>query len=98
MLQYLVGDGQYGFSYTELKENYERFKAMRDEEFLASLEHALHFAVFVCYIKEIPAYVCLSDIGVVHQLVHLIVSDTREYALRELSKIRETFNLTCALA
>lgn len=97
-MEYLVAGHKYSFSYSELKEDYERFRAMRDEEFLKQAINALHFACFVCFVKEVPSYICLSDVGVIHQLIHLINPSTRETALGELREIREMFNLWCALS
>lgn len=63
---------RFSFNYLALKEDYNRFKAYSDEEFLENLPEILHFTVFICRLKEIPSYNCLGDLGIVHELVHLL--------------------------
>lgn len=97
-MEYIVDNSKYSYSYQKLREDYIRFRRMNDEEFLSHLLEILHFAVFVCYLKEIPTNAALCDKGVIHQLVHLLNEDTKEDALYELSSIRDTFNTICELA
>lgn len=97
-MEYLVGGKRYGFSYAELKADFERFRGLGDEEFLENLTEILHFAVFVCYLKEIPREATLSDEGIIHQLVHLMIKETRPQALAQIRAIRAQFNTLCALS
>ena len=83
----------YGFSYRESKEEYRRYIAMSDEEFFQhdTLIAALHFATFIGWVKELPNEVLLSDVGLIHLLVHQlhIGDDPCVQAEREL--VRERF-------
>lgn len=90
MIEYKIGKNKYGLSYSELKEYYILHKEMTDEEFIKNLPSALHLACIICFLKEIPTYLCLSDNGVVHELVHLL--EHGETELIKLSQIRKKFN------
>lgn len=68
---------------------------MSDSEFLENLPDALHLACFICFLKEIPTYVCLTDKGIIHELVHLLKENGTTTSLKE---IRELFKITLALA
>lgn len=91
---YLVDDKKYSFSYQELREEINLVLEMTDDEFLDNIPKILHIACFACYIKEIPTYLCLSDEGIIHQLVHLLHLTDFIYDLKE---IRKLFELTCKL-
>jgi hypothetical protein len=97
-MEYLVDGGRYDLNYAFLREDYFRYKNMRDEEFLASLIKVLHFTCVVCYLKQESGQVLLSDKDLIHQIVHLLQEDTKEDALRELRDIRNLFDSVCALA
>jgi len=71
-MEYIVEGGKFSLSYSELKEKHSEFCQMSDDEFLKDIGAATHLACIICYLKEIPTYVCLSDCGIVHELVHLI--------------------------
>lgn len=43
---------------------------MTDAEFKNNIAGAIHLACVICFLKEIPTYVCLSDKGIVHELAH----------------------------
>lgn len=101
MISYLPGSpksGLYGLSYCELRADYWRFRSMANEEFLDSLISVLHFAVFVCWVKEVGLGV-LDDRGLIHELVHLLDPKTAENARTyDLPRIRMDFNEVCELA
>lgn len=110
MLTHLPDDpepsGKYVFSYQQLREDYRRFALMSDEEFLASIVDVLHFAVYVCYVKELQTQWVCSDTGVIHELVHLLCEERNkargdqdfEVSTTPLNKIRDLFNEQCCLA
>lgn len=102
MLTYLpdapLPSNKFGFSYSELRDDYLRYRLMSDEEFVDNALDILHFACYVCYIKESGSQHTLSDTGIIHQLVHLLSPDTRPDALNELEAIRDRFNHDCCLA
>lgn len=91
-MKYILDQGksQFNFSYVELKDLYLQYSTYTDEYFLKELPNILHFACFVSYLKELGTECTLSDVGIIHQLVHLI-SDPQD-ALPNLSEIREQFN------
>jgi hypothetical protein len=89
-IEYLSDGKKFLMSYQELKEHHYRISCMTDEGFLNNLTDALHLACFICYLKEIPTYVCLTDTGIIHELVHLSISP--DTAVNQLHDIREMFN------
>jgi len=95
MFEYLEDGRKFGFNYQELKQQYIIFCEMSDREFIDNLVDITHLAVFICFIKNIPSYVCLSDLGIVHELVHLMKEDG---TTTSLSDIRELFKQQCELA
>ncbi|MFL6228423.1 MAG: hypothetical protein ACJ741_06555 [Pyrinomonadaceae bacterium] len=97
-IEYLVEGTPYVLSYPDLKEDFERYAAMTDDEFLNNLVPALHFVCVVCYFKQLPGYMLTSDEGLIHQMVHLLDGKTRRTALGRLAEIREMFAAVCRLA
>lgn len=95
---YKVEGSTYSMDYQQLKNHFEKFQSFNDSDFIENAIKIFHFASFVCYFKNIPTQTILCDKGILHQLVHLIDEDTKEYAVREISEIRERFNTICALA
>lgn len=79
---------------------------MSDDEFLNNLLDILHFACFVCYIKENRTQWVLADTGIIHERIHLLVEErNRAKGMEEpevtdtpLDKIRDLFNRDCCLA
>lgn len=80
----------FSFSYNELKEDYYKIKNYSNEEFIKNINNILHFTVFICYLKEIPTSTCLSDTGIIHELIHLL--NNIELSNYSLDKIRENWN------
>ncbi|AZC88402.1 hypothetical protein C4K29_2099 [Pseudomonas chlororaphis subsp. piscium] len=97
-MDYVIGGREYSASYQELREEHARFVQMTDKRFLKELPAALHFAVFVCWFKELPASQVLSDEGIVHQLAHLIHLRDEPLVMTRLGEIRELFNKQLQLA
>lgn len=110
MITYLPNDplpgGKYGFSYQQLRDDYLRYTMMTDEEFYEDLLNILHFACFVCYVKEKQTQWVLADTGIVHELVHLLMEKQNRKDKKpdptvtdtSLEKIRDLFNYDCCLA
>ncbi len=94
-MTYLVDDKKFSISYNELREAYILFTEMSDEEFMSKIPQALHLACIICFFKEIPSYICLSDTGVIHELSHIMSGIT---PVNSISEIRQTFNQTLKLA
>ena len=96
MIEYLVDGHTFILSYKELREQYILFCEMSDDEFITQLPAATHLACVICYLKEIPTYVCLSDKGIIHELVHLLhIPDGNTTTINE---IRELFRQQLMLA
>lgn len=71
---------------------------MTDEEFLKSIPQAMHFAVYVCWVKEVGTQQLLADDGLIHELVHLLLEREKPAdATRRLGEIRRIFNRDCEL-
>jgi hypothetical protein len=88
--------GRYILSYESLREDYRRYTMMSDEDFLNDLVNILHFVCVVCWMKELKAQWLLSDVGLIHELVHLLPGSTG--TTTSLDKIRDIFNRDCCLA
>jgi hypothetical protein len=89
-VEYITEGRRFDWSYVELRDTYHIYCALSDDEFMAKLDDILHFAVFVCFVKEIPTYVCLADTGIVHELVHLLRgSSGSTTSLKEVRKLFE---------
>jgi len=86
---YLVDGTQYTLSYKELKNHYIDFISMSDQDFLDKLPAASHLACMICFLKEIPTENCLSDKGIIHELIHLLSIPKEE--LLNITEIRELF-------
>lgn len=97
-MEYIVEGKKFSWSYAELKDIYSTFIDMTDEEFLNDLPAALHFACFVCFVKEIPSYVCLADTGIVHELVHILQFGPTGPTSFSLEEVRKLFKEQLKLA
>lgn len=71
-MEYLINQKKYSFSYKEVKQKYEEFCSLSDEEFMERIGEALHLACFISYLKELDNEQTIGDEGVVHQLTHLL--------------------------
>lgn len=96
MLEYKVENKTYTLSYQELRERYLVMVDMTDVEFKDALPNAIHLACIICFLKEIPTYICLRDDGIVHQLAHLL--DIPDSTAPEFQEIRQLFKDQLALA
>jgi hypothetical protein len=95
-MYYLVDGTQFGLSYSELREDYHRYRTMSDEEFVKpeTLLNAMHFCCVVAYFKELGNEATVSDKGVIHELIHLCLGQNT----RSLREIREQFAVVMELA
>ena len=94
-IEYLSEGTKFSLSYQALREHYLNFCDMSDSDFLNNLPDALHLACVICFLKETPTYVCLTDKGIIHELVHLLKEDGTTTSLQE---IRDLFKLTLCLS
>jgi hypothetical protein len=94
-MTYLVGKSKYELSYQKLKALYINFCQMSDEEFLENIIDATHLAIIICFLKEIKTDICLSDKGIIHELVHL---QTEGGTTTLLPEIRKDFEEVLKLA
>ena len=96
-MEYIVDGRKFDWSYSELRGLYHTYIKMTDKEFLANIPAILHFTVFACFVKEIPGYVCLSDTGIVHELVH-ILNHGSAGGTTTLKDVRRLFKTTLKFA
>lgn len=94
-IKYLSEGIEFSLSYQELRKHYLNFCEMSDSDFLENLPDALHLACMICFLKEIPTYVCLTDTGIIHELVHLLKENGTTTSLQE---IRDLFKMTLLLS
>lgn len=90
MIEYIIEDRHYMLSYQELKEHYNKFKNMSDADFKSNIVDVLHLICIVGYLKEVPSHVLLCDIGLIHEIVHLMKGE-QEYGVN-FKSIRAMFN------
>ena len=88
-IKYKVGNKTFLYDKDRVNTSYFKYCEMSDEEFLENILDILHFAVYVCCLKDLKTRDVLSDDGIIHQLVHLTKSNTRKYV--DLKKIRNNF-------
>lgn len=72
-------------SYKELKSIYEEILEYTDEEFISKAANILHTCCAIAYFKELSGKHLFSDIGLLHELVHLIIG-TRSQPIHEIRK------------
>lgn len=89
-MEYIVDNSRFHFSYTEVREAYLIAISLDDEEFMRRLPEMIHLACVICYFKEIPTYVCLSDKGIIHELAHLMhIPEGNTTTLRQIRLLFE---------
>lgn len=89
-MEYIIENRKYILSYQQLREDYYKFCQMSDEEFMKNLPAAAHLACVICYLKEVPGYVALCDVGIIHELIHLIhIPEGNTTSLRDIRKLFE---------
>lgn len=91
---YNLDNKKFELNYNKLKEQYNYFCSLSNEQFLMEIKEALHLAVIICFLKEIPNEKCLSDTGIIHELVHLLTPDP----IHDLEEIREKFKTDLKIA
>lgn len=89
-MDYILNSKEYSLSYQELRREVLDISLMTDNEFINNLPKAIHLACIVCWMKEKKASDVLSDIGIIHQLAHLL--HIPDEPLVNVQKIREQFN------
>ena len=87
-MEYIVEGKKFGLSYKELKWKHHDICQLSDEEFMKNLVDAAHLACMICFLKGTPTEACLSDTGIVHELIHLMTPGQTTTPLKE---IREKF-------
>jgi hypothetical protein len=87
---YKIGDRKFVYDEKSLKQNFNKYKKYNNEKFLENIVDILHFATYVCWIKEISSDECLSDDGIIHELIHLLKENTIKHT--NIENIRKKFN------
>lgn len=88
--EYKVGDTEYVFDKKRLKRLYTTYINYSNQEFVDNIVDVLHFACYVSWLKEIDADTLLADDGLIHELVHLLKQNTRNYV--NIETLREKFD------
>jgi len=89
-MEYIVDGKHFILSYQEIREHYSIFCGLTDQEFKIRLPEAIHLACVICFLKEIPTYICLSDCGIVHELAHaLTIGENNTTTFSEIRKLFE---------
>ena len=88
-LKYKVGNRTFLYDQDLLKSSYVEYCEITDDEFIKNILDILHFAVYVCYIKDLKTRDILADDGLIHELIHLTKSSTRKHV--DLKKVRNNF-------
>lgn len=86
--------GSYVLSYASVRADYLRFKKMSDTEFKKHISEVLHYACFICFVKEKRSEHVLCDNGVIHELVHVLC----RVKGASLKRARALFDKECELA
>lgn len=94
-MEYLVNGVKYNLSYQELKDYYTEICGYNRQTFKTNIPKILHVACIICYLKEIPTHDCLSDEGIIHQLVHILDNSYTEF---DLTNIINNFKQQCKLS
>ena len=92
---YRVGDREFVYDHRSLKYAFSTYQRYTNEDFLENIVDILHFAVYMCWLKEIPSDECLADDGIIHELVHLLQDNTIKHS--DLKNIRKKFNKTLTI-
>lgn len=92
---YKVGNREFVYDHKSLQYAFSTYHECTNEEFLENIVDILHFAVYVCWLKEIPSDECLADDGIIHELVHLLQKNTIKHS--DLENIRKKFNKTLTI-
>lgn len=92
MIEYRNSEGLFSVSYSDLQQEFVRYREMSDEMFKDNLAGAIHFAVFVCWFKELQTQHTCADDGIIHQLVHLLHIGDDMCMHGKLPGIRKLFN------
>jgi len=88
--EYSIGETKYVFDKKRLKHLYNKYLNYSDQEFQDDAIDILHFACYVSWLKEIDANELLADDGLIHELVHLLKQNTRNYV--NIETLREKFD------
>lgn len=90
VMEYLERGRKFSISYKELRDEHLNMIELSDSDFLSQLPKAAHLAAIICWFKEIPSHNCLGDMGILHQLLHLIHIG-QDDPLIDLQEIRKQF-------
>lgn len=86
-LTYLLDGKKFILSYQELREKHIELCGLSDTAFLSRLPEAIHLACFISYIKELEPEITISDVGIIHELAHLMhIPDDTIQGLKEIRK------------
>lgn len=87
--KYRVGETNYEYDPAKLMRTYELICDYSDEEFMDNLAKILHFSSFMCFVLNLSNIETLSDKGIIHELIHLLNDNTRDYT--DIKDVRKKF-------
>ena len=93
--EYKIKDKTFVYDHKSAVDSYRKYCEITDEEFIENILNILHFAVYICYIKNLKTEDVLSDTGIIHELVHLTKENTRKFV--DIKNIRKLFAKTLHL-
>lgn len=88
--RYKIENKEYVYDPSMIRFHYTSFTIMSNEEFMENLPKALHFACFMSFILKLDQIVTLSDRGIIHELVHLSNTGTKQFS--DITEVREKFD------
>lgn len=92
--RYADKEAPYVYNHNLLKKDYKKYVAMTNDQFIEEISRILHFAVFVCFLKN-KGNKELGDQGLIHMLVHLSLPGPR--ACMRIDVVRKRFNTICKI-
>lgn len=87
---YLINNHKLSYSYQELKEEFLCWSNKSDEEFFSNIPELLHFVCIVSYIKELSNISLVSDLGIIHELVHMLNNIPTIQSKKEIRMLFDT--------
>ncbi len=86
-MEYLLDNHKFNLNYSQLKEDFEDYSNLPDEQFIAKIPEILHFICILSYLKELPAICLVGDTSLMHELIHILNGIETVQTLKEIRKL-----------
>jgi hypothetical protein len=87
-------NGTWVFNLNDLKKDFARFSRMKRDIFLKNLPDIAHFACIISYYNDLTNLQTVSDVGIVHQIIHLMTIDTDDFVFESIyTDVRKNFKI-----